>query len=79
MTDYYLKFADEAEATNALDGYEGSIDIIGKIYISDGTVNAEDVPNMQPIDGWYVNIRGEENEAIAAYAIDVLTPYRSWA
>jgi len=30
--DLYLKFADEASASEALEGYEGSVDIIGVIY-----------------------------------------------
>lgn len=64
MSDYYLKFANEAEATAALDGYEGSIDIIGEI---------------PDVTGWHVNVRGPESEALAAFAVEVATPYRIWA
>ena len=73
MTDYYLSFADEAEANLMLEGYEGSVDIIGVIYVPDG----ED--NMKPLDGWYLNVRGEEDDKLAAYSIEVNSPYRTWA
>jgi len=63
MTDYYLKFNSEAEATAALDGYEGAIDVIGQI---------------PEVEGWHVNVRGEESEALAAFAVEVATPYRVW-
>ncbi len=73
MTDYYLKFADEAEATTVLEGYEGSVDVIGVIYEPDG----ED--NMKPIDGWHINLRGETNENFDKYIVEITVPYRTWA
>lgn len=73
MTDYYLKFTDEAEATAVLDGYEGSVDIIGVIYVPDG----ED--NMKPLDGWHINLRGEENPAFDPFVVEITVPYRTWA
>ena len=73
MTDYYLKFADEAESLAVLEGYEGSVDVIGVIYEPDG----ED--NMKPIDGWHINLRGEENPAFDPYVVEITVPYRTWA
>lgn len=64
MTDYYLKFASESEAQAALEGYEGAIDVIGEI---------------PDVTGWHVNVRGAESEVLAAFAIEVVTPYRVWA
>ena len=79
MTDYYLSFADEAEANLMLEGYEGSVDIIGVIYVPDGTFNPEGEPNMTPLDGWHGNLRGDENAAFDPYTVQVATPYRTWA
>ncbi len=64
MTDYYLKFNSEAEATTVLEGYEGAIDVIGEI---------------PDVAGWHVNVRGPESEALEQYAVIVDTPYRVWA
>lgn len=64
MTDYYLSFADEAEANLMLEGYEGSVDIIGPI---------------PDIDGWHVNLRGEQNELFDKYIVEITIPYRTWA
>ena len=36
--DLYLKFPDEATAFEALEGYEGSVDIIGVIYNVDNKI-----------------------------------------
>ena len=62
--DLFLKFADEAEASAALEGYEGSIDIIGEI---DG------------VTGWHVNTRGPITEALQAFAVIPTNPRRVWA
>lgn len=64
MTDYYLKFNSEAEATAALEGYEGAIDAIGQI---------------PDVAGWHVNVRGPETPAFDKYGVVVDTPYRVWA
>ena len=79
MTDYYLSFADEAEANLMLEGYEGSVDIIGVIYVPDGTFNPDGKPNMKPLDGWHINLRGEENTAFDPYIVEITVPYRTWA
>jgi len=64
MTDYYLKFVSEEQAIRVLEGYQGSIDIIGEI--PDAT-------------GWHVNVRGEPDKILSSYAVEVTTPYRIWA
>ena len=64
MIDYYLKFKDEAEALEVLEGYTGSIDIIGLV---DG------------YDGWLVNTRGPDSEALLPFSVQVISPIRMWA
>lgn len=76
MTDLYLKFTDEAQATAALEDYEGSIDTIGVIYTRTG--GTDDAPVMTALPGWHVNVRGPESEALTPFAVDVTTPYRVW-
>jgi len=61
--DLYLKFASEAEATEVLDMYSGSVDIIGLI---EGSV------------GWHVNVRGPKSLELQAFAVEVATPVRVW-
>ena len=75
--DLYLRFTDEAEATAALEGYEGSIDTIGIIYERTGGTDEE--PVMTTIPGWHVNVRGPESETLVPFTVDVATPYRVWA
>ena len=77
MTDLHLKFTDEAQSTEALDGYEGSIDTIGIIYKRTGGTDEE--PVMTALPGWHVNVRGPESEALKAFAVNVATPMRVWA
>jgi hypothetical protein len=77
MTDLYLKFTDEAQATEALDGYEGSIDTIGIIYERTGGTDEE--PVMTPIEGWHVNVRGPDSEALTPFSVTVNSPHRVWA
>lgn len=62
--DLYLKFADEASASEALEGYTGSIDIIGEI---EGTT------------GWHVNTRGPMSETLKQYSVVPEHPVRVWA
>ena len=77
MTDLHLKFTDEAQATEALDGYEGSIDTIGIIYMRTGGTDEE--PVMTALPGWHVNVRGPESEALTQFSVEVNTPVRVWA
>lgn len=77
MTDLYLKFKDEAQATQALEGYEGSIDTIGIIYERTGGTDEE--PVMTPIEGWHVNVRGPQSDTLTPFAVQVSTPHRVWA
>jgi hypothetical protein len=77
MTDLRLKFTDEAQATKALDGYEGSIDTIGIIYKRTGGTDEE--PVMTALQGWHVNVRGPESEALTKFSVEVNTPVRVWA
>jgi hypothetical protein len=77
MTDLHLKFTDEAQATEALDGYEGSIDTIGIIYKRTGGTDEE--PVMTALPGWHVNVRGPESEALTQFSVEVNTPIRVWA
>lgn len=64
MTDYTLKFKDEAQANKVLGGYEGSIDTIGVI---DGAT------------GWHVNVRGPQADELDAFVVEAATPTRVWA
>lgn len=75
--DMYLKFTDEAAATAALAGYEGSIDVIGVIYDVDNT--DPENPVATAIPGWHVNTRGPLLPALQAYAITPTLPRRVWA
>lgn len=82
MTDYYLKFKDEAEALEVLKDYTGSIDIIGQIYKETGntlTTDEGEVPEMALIAGYYVNTRGPASEFLLPFSIQVLSPIRMWA
>ena len=86
-TDYFLKFADEAEANGVL--FEGetpkytAIDVIGTIYKETGDTlmgSGGSVPALEKLPGWHVNVRhmGEAPE-LDAYKVDVKTPARMWA
>jgi hypothetical protein len=80
--DLYLRFADEAEATAALEGYTGSIDVIGVIYKPTGVMLDTDegaVPEMAPIPGWHVNTRGPMPEALLPFSVIPEHPVRVWA
>ena len=64
--DLFLKFPDEASASQALEGYAGSVDIIGEI---------------EGVDGWHVNTRGEMPLELEAFSVnpEPTTPIRVWA
>jgi len=77
MTDLYLKFTSEVQATNALEGYDGSIDTIGVIYERTGGTDEE--PVMTALPGWHVNVRGPQSDKLTPFAIQVSSPHRVWA
>jgi hypothetical protein len=75
--DLYLKFTDEAQSIEVLDGYEGSIDVIGIIYRVDNT--DPENPVVTPEDGWHVNTRGPMPKAFMPFAVIPTHPRRVWA
>lgn len=80
--DMYLKFSSEADATAALEGYPGSIDVIGTIYkqgqmMTDADGNEYPVAEATP--GWHVNVRGPMLPELEQYSVTVETPVRVWA
>jgi len=80
--DLYLKFADEAEATAALEDYPGAVDVIGIIYKPTCQVidtPEGDMPEVAPLSGWHVNTRGPMLEALLPYAVHPEHPVRGWA
>ena len=84
LGDLYLKFADEASASEALEGYEGSVDIIGVIYNVDNTDPLADTvgqenPVVTPMDGWHVNTRGPMTLELEAFSVIPTHPRRVWA
>ena len=59
-----------------------SIDVIGTIYKPTGNMLASEegeFPEMAPVDGWHVNVRGAEDATLAEHHIEVTTPVRGWA
>ena len=59
-----------------------SVDIIGVIYKPTGkllTSEEGSFPEMAPVDGWHVNVRGPEDATLAKYHVQVNTPVRMWA
>jgi hypothetical protein len=58
------------------------LDEIGLIYEPTGTmlVSEEGVeyPEMTPIKGWHINMRGDLPEELQQYVIVVNTPHRIW-
>ena len=64
--DLYLKFTSEEEANAVLEGYPGSIDVIGEI---------------EGATGWHVNTRGQMLLDLMAFAVnpEPTTPMRVWA
>ena len=75
--DTYLKFTDEAQSIEVLDGYEGSIDVIGVIYTTDNT--DPENPVVTPMDGWHVNTRGPMTLELEAFSVIPTHPRRVWA
>ena len=84
MTDYTLKFPDEATAAIVLEPLQAThaIDVIGVISKPTGqTLATEEGPQpvLAPIPGWHVNVRGPAAPALDQYHIEVATPERVWA
>jgi hypothetical protein len=80
--DLYLRFDDEAQALEILEGYEGSVDMIGIIYKPTGNMitNGEgSYPELSPIPGWHCNIRGSMPASLEPFTVVVNTPSRVWA
>lgn len=81
MSDYSLKFTDEAQALEVLfDGetqrYQ-NIDLIGTIYRNTGT---PEEPIMEATNDFHVNVRTDaEAPELDAYAVFPQTPVRVWA
>ena len=84
MSDYTLKFPDEATADEVLGPFftTYSIDVIGVISKPTGEVidtPEGPAPVMAAQPGWHVNVRGAEVDAFSEYAVVVETPIRAWA
>lgn len=64
--DLYLKFTDEASASEALAGFDGSVDVLGTV---DG------------FEGYLVNTRGPITPELLAFAVEPppTQPIRVWA
>jgi hypothetical protein len=80
--DLYLRFDNELEATELLEDYPGSVDVIGIIYKPTGEVIETDegeVAEMAAIEGWHANTRGPMVESLVAYAVEPEHPVRVWA
>jgi len=75
--DLYLKFADEAQSIEVLDGYTGSVDVLGIIYRVDNT--DPENPVATPEEGWHVNTRGEMPDTLTPFAVHPVQPRRIWA
>jgi hypothetical protein len=87
MTDYYLKFNDEAQANEVLTTTEidtvtnnfVNVSTLGLIYKPTGAIDTEGSPVMQAIEGWHVNVRTKKDAAeIEAYRVYPVTPTRVW-
>ena len=84
MTDYTLKFPDEATANEVLEPFltTHAIDVIGVIYKPTGEMllgEDGEYPAMAAQEGWHVNVRGPETAELEPYVVDVKTPVRVWA
>jgi hypothetical protein len=80
--DMYLRFTDEAEATELLTDYPGSVDVIGIIYKPTGVMietPESEVPEMAAIPGWHANTRGPMLESLIPFAVEPEHPVRVWA
>lgn len=80
--DLCLKFPDRETAEEALQDYEGAVDVIGVIYKPTGdTIDTPDgpIPVTTPLPGWHVNTRGPIKPELQAWAVQPKQPTRVWA
>jgi hypothetical protein len=88
---YRMEGAVEADEENGIEAQEGyevpnyrNIDTIGIIYKPTGEMllgEDGEYPDMQPIDGWHVNVivaEDEDAEALADYSVEPKQPMRVW-
>ena len=75
--DLYLKFPDEASASEVLEGYAGSVDVIGVIYSVDNT--DPENPITTALEGWHVNTRGPMTDNLKVFSVIPEFPRRVWA
>jgi len=88
MTDLYLKFTDEAEATAVLYTQEPTAwDEEGNVTATEPRQAYANISTIgviykdeQPLDGWHVNVRvvGEDATALEAFAVIPTLPVRVW-
>ena len=88
MTDLYLKFTDEAEATSVLYTQETTAwDEQGNVTATEPRQAYANISTIgviykdeQPLDGWHVNVRvvGEDATALEAFAVTPALPVRVW-
>lgn len=81
----YVKYEDTYTTT----GSDYSVDVIGRMFEPTGETTTHtdfagdsfEVPVMQPIEGWHVNVRctKEVPAALQQYAVYPATPKRVWA
>ena len=88
MTDLYLKFTDEAEATVVLYTQEPTAwDEEGNVTATEPRQAYANISTIgviykdeQPLDGWHVNVRvvGEDATALEAFSVTPTLPVRVW-
>jgi len=88
MTDLYLKFTDETEATAVLYTQEPTAwDEEGNVTATEPRQAYANISTIgviykdeQPLDGWHVNVRvvGEDATALEAFAVTPTLPVRVW-
>jgi len=94
MTDYYLKFTDEAQAISVLTDFRnddtwvqsnqiGSCDVIGTIYKGSGVFETDSegfqTESLIPVEGFHVNLRlNNPTNQYDDYLFTPVTPKRVW-
>jgi len=77
----WVEYQDE-DQTYRSDGKGYLTDEIGLIYKQTGTMLTDDegfeYPEMAPIEGWHINMRGDLPDELQQYVVVVNTPYRIW-
>ncbi len=89
--DYYLSFADNAQANTVLYTRHDAVmddkgNVITEAYVTPNYANIDTIgiiyKDDQAIPGWHVNVRlveGENAEALKSFEVTPLTPMRVWA